>query len=84
MARVIRLIRLIRIVKLYKNTNQAMDSMSKSMIENSKDEEVGHLELLMNDHKESHVGKELGQTITIKVIVVVLAMIFVTPVFTVY
>ena len=83
MARVIRLIRLIRIAKLYRKADQAIDTMNKN-IEKNKGIEVGQFELLMNDHKESHLGKELGQTITVKVIMLVLAMIFVTPAFTVF
>ena len=53
-------------------------------MEKEKDGKIDKLQLLMNDHKESHVGKQLGDTITIKVIILVLAMIFVTPVFTAY
>lgn len=59
-ARVIRLIRLIRIAKLYKNKNQSVDSVSRISIEEPENGKGEYLGLLMNDHKESHVGKELG------------------------
>ena len=67
------MIRLIRVAKLYKNASKAIETDQESKIDK--------LQLLLNDHKESHVGKELGEMITIKVVIVVLSMIFVSPAF---
>lgn len=94
MTRVIRLIRLIRIVKLYKSANQAMVNQEKSKNQikdlqmlgdknNQVNTDINIQELLMKDQKESVVGKKLLDYTTRRVVILVLAMLFSVPIFSV-
>jgi hypothetical protein len=95
MTRVIRLIRLIRIVKLYKSANQAMVNeeknkeakliqleLTKAQTKNGVDQ-INIQELLTKEQKESVVGKKLLDQTTRRVIIMVLAMLFSVPLFSV-
>lgn len=72
--RIIRIVRLIRIVKLYKNAKIAMEKRQKNEDEDElfKDVPVG---------KESRVGKQMSEVTMRRVIIIVLALLFVLPLF---
>lgn len=81
--RIVRLVRLIRIVKLYKHAHKALEKESKD------DENQINAEELEQIHnktegpdipKESHVGRQLSDLTTRRVIVIVLIMMFSVPI----
>jgi class 3 adenylate cyclase len=73
--RIIRLIRLIRLVKLYKNAQIAMKSEED-------EEELVVAEInIENIGQESKVGKKLSEVTMKRVILIVLAMLFLLPLF---
>jgi hypothetical protein len=80
--RIVRLVRLIRIVKLYKHAHKALEKESSNDDEMTPDE----LEQIHNSNneadvpKESHVGRQLSDLTTRRVIVIVLIMMFSVPI----
>lgn len=92
-ARIVRLIRLIRIVKLYKQADQAFrirqQVTSEDIGQNDNQELEGYegipdkidlKELLTKDYKESQVGKKLSELTTRRTVIMVLSMLFITPI----
>lgn len=74
--RIIRLVRLIRLVKLYKNAQIAMKNGA-----DDDDEELAQEIEIKNLDVESKVGKKLSEVTMKRVILIVLAMLFLLPLF---
>jgi class 3 adenylate cyclase len=84
--RVVRMIRLVRLVKLYKITSQRRQE--KKMLEDlevlieqgrMEEEEIEKFKMNMNHQKQSKVGTDLVDTITRKVIMMILSMLLMVP-----
>ncbi|OMJ86393.1 hypothetical protein SteCoe_12120 [Stentor coeruleus] len=73
--RIIRIVRLIRIVKLYKNAKTAMKN--REMRKNEEDEIIRD----MPEVQESKVGKRMSEVTMKRVIIIVLALLFILPLF---
>ena len=84
---VVRLVRLIRIVKLYKNVSKTIEKKDEDDPYNveikwvKKDEEEEEEDTMLVP-EESKVGRKLSDLTTKRVIVLVLAMMFATPLLT--
>jgi hypothetical protein len=84
--RIVRLVRLIRIVKLYKHAHKALENKHK-FDEDDDDitaEELAQIHAKNNNDaepkKESHVGQQLSDLTTRRVITIVLIMMFSVPI----
>ncbi|OMJ77930.1 hypothetical protein SteCoe_22364 [Stentor coeruleus] len=73
--RIIRIIRLIRIVKLYKNIKTTLRNRE---LKKKKDEDT---EQNFSEVSESKVGKKMSEVIMKRVIIIVLALLFILPLF---
>jgi len=82
--RIVRLVRLIRIVKLYKHAHKAFENAPVPDSEDITAEELAQIQAKNTDEKdaekESHVGQQLSDLTTRRVITIVLIMMFSVPI----
>lgn len=81
--RIVRLVRLIRIVKLYKHAHKALEKETRDDDNQINAEELEQIHNKNHEPdipKESHVGRQLSDLTTRRVIVIVLIMMFSVPI----